>query len=138
MHAWYLVHFDLTLWLYYQHTVRAPWSYTFSSLWTQIVFHITSILGAHGEITVRSNCWLGYMDKCKSRVCSSCRHGNWQTAHRVKIMKLLVFFLSFVSISRRKILTSPEPSGVSLKSNKSIIQPPEFCDGRLTSGPPLV
>ncbi|XP_039509917.1 NLR family CARD domain-containing protein 3-like isoform X2 [Pimephales promelas] len=40
------------------------------------------------------------------------------------------------SISRRKILTSPEPSGVSLKSNKSIIQPPEFCDGRLTSGPP--
>ncbi|XDV16696.1 hypothetical protein PO909_016292, partial [Leuciscus waleckii] len=46
--------------------------------------------------------------------------------------------LSFVSISRRKRLRSesPEPSTVSLKSNRSMTPPPTFSNGPMTSEPP--
>ncbi|CAM4455960.1 hypothetical protein PO909_016387 [Leuciscus waleckii] len=39
------------------------------------------------------------------------------------------------SINRRQRSESPEPSGVSLKSNRSMVPPPEFSDGPVTSKP---
>ncbi|XP_016384460.1 NACHT, LRR and PYD domains-containing protein 12-like [Sinocyclocheilus rhinocerous] len=67
---------------------------------------------------------------------SSCVHVKSDQATMKHPLKLSNAVTSDSSKRKRQRSESPEPSGVSVKSNSSMLDPPELSDGPVTSDPP--